>query len=187
VLLAQKCGFDEAQQTRLGYGALLHDIGKIAIPDSILLKPARLGPEEYRIVKQHCKFGYEVLSRVPRLREAATLALLHHERWDGEGYPMRLKANDIPVEARIFAVADTLDVIVSGRPYCSPRSLDEARAEITSCSGQQFDQDVVDRFLAIRDEEWHEARAAVARDCERLAPLLQKPVSSANPFPEMTH
>ncbi|MBI2816330.1 MAG: HD domain-containing protein [Acidobacteria bacterium] len=163
LLLAERCGYSSALMKHLSYGALLHDIGKIAIPDAILLKPARLTAPEFRIVQHHSIFGYQVLSRIPHLQQAARVALLHHERIDGEGYPLHLKRDSIPIEARIFAVADTFDVITAGRPYCSPRSTAEARTEIIRYSGSQFDKDVVDVFKAISDEEWIAAGEDVAK------------------------
>ena len=114
-------------------------------------------------MQQHCRFGYQVLSRLPHLEEAATLALLHHERMDGHGYPTALRGDSIPLQVRIFAVADALDAITAERPYRSPRSIAQARSEITRCSGTQFDPDIVDVFLSISDEQWSAARAEVAR------------------------
>ena len=180
MMLAKKCGYRESGMQQLSYGALLHDIGKISIPDSILLKPSRLTPEETQIVQQHTKYGYQVLSRIPHLQDAAMLALLHHERLDGSGYPMGLQGDEIPFEARMFSIVDTMDVITAGRSYCPPRSQEEARAEILRCSGTQFDKDVIDVFLTIQDEEWNAAREEVAQHYQTMLPILQKPTDKSS-------
>jgi len=146
----------------LAYGALLHDIGKIVIPDAILLKPGALEPEEVRAMQQHTTRGYQILMRIPHLRQAAMIALCHHERVDGKGYPLGLHGEEIPIEARIFAVADTLDVILSGRPYSPPRTMSEAREELVRCAGTQFDKDVVEAFLEVEEEEWTRIQDTVA-------------------------
>jgi putative nucleotidyltransferase with HDIG domain len=163
LLLAEKCGYSSALMRELRQGALLHDIGKIAVPDSILLKPGRLTPEEFRVMQRHTVYGHEILSRIPHLHRAAMVALCHHERADGRGYPQGLRADSIPLEARIFAVADTLDVITAGRPYRAARSFAEGRVEILQHAGTQFDPDVVDVFLGIGDEVWRSVRDQVAQ------------------------
>lgn len=163
LLLAEKCGYSSAWMRELRQGALLHDIGKIAVPDSILLKPGPLTPEEFRTMQQHTVYGHEILSRIPHLQRASLVALNHHERPDGRGYPQGVAGEAIPLEARIFAVADTLDVITAGRPYRAPRSLAEARVEILRYAGTQFDADVVDVFLGIGDEVWRTLREQVAQ------------------------
>ena len=162
VLLAERCGYNGARMPELAYGALLHDIGKIVIPDAILLKPGELDAEELRIMQQHTTRGYQILSRIPHLRNSAMVALCHHERFDGKGYPLGLRGEEIPIEARIFSVADTFDVIVSGRPYCPPRTMTDAREELVRCAGVQFDKDVVDALLEIAPEEWVRIQEAVA-------------------------
>lgn len=163
VLLAERCGYNGAGMPELAYGALLHDIGKIVMPDAILLNPGALEPEEMRAMQQHTTRGYQILTRIPHLRQSALIALCHHERIDGKGYPLGLRGEEIPIEARIFAVADTLDVILSGRPYCPPRSMATARKELVRCAGTQFDADVVAAFLEIPAEEWVRLQEAVAR------------------------
>lgn len=182
LLLADQCGYSSALRKELSQGALLHDIGKIVIPDSILLKPDRLTPEEHQLMRQHTVYGYEILSRIPYLKRAAMMALSHHERVDGEGYPLKLKGQDIPIEARIFAVADTLDVITAGRPYSPLRTLAEARAELVRCSGTQFDSDVVDVFQTISDEEWHSVREQVAQRFQS-SPRPFSEILAAQPIP----
>ena len=180
VLLAEACGYSGAGMPELAFGALLHDIGKLVIPDSILLKPGALEPEEMRIMQQHTTRGYQILCRIPHLRQSALIALCHHERVDGKGYPLGLRGEEIPIEARIFAVADTLDVILSGSPYCPARSMAEARAELQRCAGTQFDKDVVEVLLQTADEEWVRIQEAVA---SRLPlPDTPLPVLQGIPF-----
>ncbi len=139
-------------------GAFLHDIGKMAIPDHILRKPGPLSPEEQEVMRTHCQVGHEMLSRVPFLRGVAGIVLAHQERFDGTGYPRGLKGEEIPLGARIFAVADTLDAMTSDRPYRSALSLEEAKDEIRRCAGTQFDPLVVKAFLSIPDATWKELR-----------------------------
>ena len=162
VLLAERCGYNGAGTPELAYGALLHDIGKIVIPDAILLKTGALDPEELRTMQQHTTRGYQILTRIPHLRNSALISLCHHERVDGKGYPLGLRGEEIPIEARIFAVADSLDVILSGRPYRPPRSMAEARDELVRCAGTHFDKDVVEGFLEIAEQEWVRIQEAVA-------------------------
>ena len=184
LLLAEKCGYSSALMRELRQGALLHDIGKIAVPDSILLKPAGLTSEEFRVMQQHTVYGHEILSRIPHLQRAAMVALCHHERADGTGYPQRLAGDAIPLEARIFAVADTLDVITAGRPYRAARSFAEARVEILQNAGTQFDSDVVDVFLGIGDEVWRALREHVAqRHPSPTQPLFGSSQTLLHPFP----
>jgi hypothetical protein len=129
-------------------GALMHDVGKIGVPDAILLKPAKLTEEEWEFMRRHPAMGYRILAQVPYLRPTARIVLAHHERWDGDGYPRRLKAEDIPLGARIFAICDTYDAIISDRPYRKGQSPDAALAEILRCAGTQFDPKVVEAFEA---------------------------------------
>jgi diguanylate cyclase (GGDEF)-like protein len=131
------------------YGFLLHDVGKIGIPDQVLRKPAPLSEEERRLMQTHTVLGEQMLGEVALLQgDGLRIVRGHHERWDGRGYPDGLRASDIPLSARVFAVADALDAITSSRPYRAPRPWDEAVAEIVRCSGKQFDPDIVDEFLA---------------------------------------
>jgi len=162
LMLAEHCGYKAADMQALSYGALLHDIGKIAIPDSIILKPGPLTDEETRIMKQHPLLGYQILSRIPYLEEAAEITLRHHERIDGAGYPFGLRDDEVPLSVRIFSVADALDVILSGRTYCSARSIDAAREELLRCAGTQFDPDIVDVFLSVPRDAWFDAQTQVA-------------------------
>ncbi len=134
----------------LGHGATLHDVGKIGVPDAILRKPGPLTPDEWEVIRTHPMHGYRMLSGVRFLSSAAELVLCHHERFDGGGYPRRLKGEEIPLAARIFAVADTYDAITSERPYKAARSEAEACAEILRHSGTQFDPRVVEILLRLK-------------------------------------
>jgi putative nucleotidyltransferase with HDIG domain len=158
--IAQALKVDVSQLPEIARGAFLHDIGKMAIPDQILRKPGPLTPEEQEIMRTHCAIGHEMLSRVPFLRDVAKIVLAHQEHYDGSGYPNGLKGEDIPLGARIFAVADTLDAMTSDRPYRSALSLEQAKAEITRCSGTQFDPKVAAAFLSLPDSTWKERRAS---------------------------
>ena len=138
----------------LARAAFLHDIGKMAIPDGVLRKPGPLTDEEKEIMRTHCEIGYNMLTRIPFLRTAAEIVLSHQEFFNGAGYPRRLKGDEIPLGARIFAVADALDAMISDRPYRRALPITHAREEIRRCSGTQFDPKVVDVFLSIPDQHW---------------------------------
>jgi putative nucleotidyltransferase with HDIG domain len=137
------------QLTQINRGSYLHDIGKIGIPDAILNKPGKLTPEEADVMQTHSRIGYELVCHIPFLAPAAEIVLAHHERFDGTGYPRGLKGNDIPLGARIVAVANAFDVMVTDQPYriALSCSFDDAVAEIRRCSGTQFDPKVVAAFL----------------------------------------
>ncbi len=139
-------------------GAFLHDIGKMAIPDAILRKPGRLTPGEQMVMRDHAFNGYQMLRKIPFLQEAASIVYSHQERYDGSGYPRGLKGDQIPLGARIFAVADTFDAITSDRPYRAAQSISAARREIQKYAGRQFDPEVVKTFMSISDELWQELR-----------------------------
>lgn len=139
-------------------GAFLHDVGKMAIPDAILRKPGRLTPEEQMRMREHALLGYRMLRKIPFLHEAAQIVYSHQERYDGSGYPRGLKADQIPIGARIFAVADTFDAITSDRPYRAAQSIPAARREIQKHSGHQFDPQVVETFMSISDDFWEQLR-----------------------------
>lgn len=152
--IAKAQGYSSDELKHLARGAQLHDVGKMAVPDSILLKDGRLTAAEAAIMQRHVKVGYELVRRVRLLAPAAELVLSHHERYDGKGYPQGLIRNAIPMDARIFAVADTLDAITSDRPYRSARPLSAALEEISRASGLQFDPQVVRTFLSIPESVW---------------------------------
>jgi putative nucleotidyltransferase with HDIG domain len=158
-------------QTRIiARGAFLHDIGKMAIPDAILLKPGKLDTEEQRVMREHCARGYQILRKIPFLEEAADIVYAHQEHYDGNGYPRNLKGEEIPLGARIFAIADTVDAITSDRPYRKARSYDVARAEVEKCAGTQFDPNIVEVFLGLPDSLWEDLRSEMTRH-PRFSPL----------------
>ena len=148
---------------QIARAAFLHDIGKMAIPDQILRKPGPLTPEEREVMRTHCEIGYNMVTRIPFLKEAAEIVLSHQEYFDGTGYPRSLKGEQIPLGARIFAVADALDAMISDRPYRKALSITHARNEIQRCSGTQFDPVVVEVFLAMPDTLWNELRENMGR------------------------
>jgi ribonuclease P protein subunit RPR2 len=139
-----------ATDPELRYGFLLHDIGKIGIPDAVLLKPGPLTDEEQRQLHVHPVLGEHLVSAIPYLNGAARdVIAYHHERWDGGGYPWGLRGREIPLPARIFAVADAFDAMTTSRPYQAAREPEEARAEIAKSAGTQFDPEVVEAFLGL--------------------------------------
>jgi putative two-component system response regulator len=155
MILAEAMGVPHQQYPDIERGALLHDVGKIGIPDRILFKPGPLNAAEWEIMRQHPVIGYRMCMKVRSLQRAAQeVVLCHHERWDGKGYPQGLRGEDIPIGARIFAVADTLDAMTSDRPYRAALSLEEASAEIERCAGKQFDPQVVKAFFSIPASTW---------------------------------
>jgi putative nucleotidyltransferase with HDIG domain len=158
IAIARKMGLAKEEINVIARGAFLHDIGKMAIPDAILLKPGKLTDDEMDIMKEHCYRGYKILSRIPFLAEAAEIVYSHQERYDGLGYPRRLKGDEIPLGARIFAIADTLDAMRSDRPYRKAQSIQAARKEIELWSGRQFDPAIVKVFLEMPDNIWEDLR-----------------------------
>jgi len=142
-------------------GAFLHDIGKMAIPDAILRKPGRLSAEEQAIMREHAYLGYQILRKIPFLHEAADIVYSHQERYDGSGYPRGLRADQIPLGARIFAIADTFDAMTSDRPYRAAQSIASGRREIERHSGKQFDPEIVQVFLSLPDRIWQELRVEI--------------------------
>jgi response regulator RpfG family c-di-GMP phosphodiesterase len=146
------------QLKHLAMGAWLHDIGKLAIPDAILLKPGPLTDEERMTMQGHVRIGYDLVKRVLFLADAAEIILSHHERWDGSGYPRGLKGHDIPLNARIFAVVDTVDAMTSDRPYRSAHPFQEARNLIERQAGIHFDPQVASVFLGISTGIWEDIR-----------------------------
>ncbi len=158
ILLAKEMGTLGKDFGAISKGAMLHDIGKIGIPDSILLKPGKLTPEEWSLMRKHPEIGYNILKGIDFLESSLGVVLSHHERFDGKGYPRGLKGNDIPLEARIFSVVDTFDTMTTNRPYREAVSLERAFQEVTSCSGSQFDPDVVACFMRIPEQQWQHVR-----------------------------
>jgi putative nucleotidyltransferase with HDIG domain len=169
IALARAMGIKPAEIKVIARGAFLHDIGKMAIPDEILRKPGALTAQEQRIMREHCTQGYHILRKIPFLSEAAEIVFAHQEHFDGSGYPNGARGAEIPIGARIFAVADALDAITSDRPYRKARSFDAAREEILRCSGTQFDPAVVEVFLKIPNELWHELRSEITGQHKRFS------------------
>lgn len=139
------------------WGALLHDVGKIGVPDAILHKRSGLSEEEWVVMRRHPEIGYQILQNIPYLKPAFAIVRYHHERWDGNGYPFGLRGTEIPLHARIFALADTLDAMTTDRPYRPAQSFEAAYEEITRMSGTQFDPQIVKAFMTISKAEWRKA------------------------------
>lgn len=156
-LLAEAAGITREECVIIGKGALLHDIGKIGVSDNILLKPAKLDEEEWKVMRTHPTIGYDILSGIRYFSGAANLVLNHHERWDGTGYPKRLGGEAIPMSARVFALVDTLDAMTSDRPYRKALTFQAVLDEVVRCCGQQFDPRLVDIFLSIPKQSWEQA------------------------------
>ncbi len=161
IAIAQALGMPREQITVIARGAFLHDIGKMAIPDKILNKPGKLETDEMTIMKEHAYHGYQIVKKIPFLAEAAEIVYSHQERFDGTGYPRHLKGTEIPLGARIFSIADTLDAITSDRPYRPKQSLSAARTEIDKWSGRQFDPEIVKVFLQMPDKIWEDLRKEI--------------------------
>lgn len=168
--IARAMGWPDKQLESLARGAYLHDIGKLGIPDGILLKPGPLTEGERKFMQQHVQIGFDFVKDIPFLADAAEIILMHHERFDGKGYPRGLKGEEILPGARIFAVADTLDAITSDRPYRHASSFESARDTIRRLSGSQFDPQVVQEFLNIREDIW----PTIARNQRLVAGLSHK-------------
>lgn len=148
LVLARRFTADEALLQQVYWGALLHDLGKIGIPDAILLKHGSLTREEWQIMRTHPDIGYRILSAVPFMATAAGIVLAHEERFDGTGYPKGLRGEEIPLWARLFAIIDTLDAMTSDRPYRKGLSFETAQKEILRMAGTQFDPAAVEAFVA---------------------------------------
>jgi len=156
--IARECGVLEADMTDLAHGTLLHDIGKIGIPDAILLKPGPLTQEEWTVMRRHPEIGKRLIESIPFLRGAVPIVYCHHEKWDGSGYPRGLKGEEIPLGARIFAVVDALDAMTFDRPYSKAISFEAARIEIKRCAGSHFDPQVVEAFFRVPEALLEEIR-----------------------------
>ena len=155
---AREHGVPEADLTDLAHGVLLHDIGKIGIPDAILLKPGPLTPEEWQIMRRHPEIGKALIEKIPFLRGAVPIVYAHHEKWDGSGYPRGLRGADIPLGARIFMVVDAFDAMTFDRPYSVAKPFDLAKAEIKRCAGTHFDPAVVESFFRVPEPLLEEIR-----------------------------
>jgi response regulator RpfG family c-di-GMP phosphodiesterase len=149
IATATEHGVPEGDLVDLAHGVLLHDIGKIGIPDAILLKPGPLTPEEWTIMRRHPDIGRRLIENIPFLKGAVPIVACHHERWDGTGYPRGLRGVEIPLGARIFAVVDAFDAMTFDRPYSKAIAFDAAKAEIKRCAGSHFDPEVVGSFFRV--------------------------------------
>lgn len=147
LLLARHHFRDTEALREIYWGSLLHDIGKIGVPDAILLKPNSLTPPEWEVMRRHPAFGADILSKLPVFRQAAEIVLCHEERFDGSGYPRNLKGDTIPLAARLFAVIDTLDAMTFDRPYRKALPFDAAKEEIVRMAGIQFDPIAVETLV----------------------------------------
>jgi response regulator RpfG family c-di-GMP phosphodiesterase len=156
--LGRMMGLSGHELVTLEQGVFLHDIGKIHMPDSVLLKPGLLSDTERLVMQQHPAIGYEMLRHNPLLTAAAEIVLTHHERYNGSGYPMGLKGDDIPLGARICAITDTFDALTSIRPYRTPMSFEDACRYIHSERGRHFDPHIADTFTALPPSHWQEVR-----------------------------
>ncbi|HWC26578.1 MAG TPA: HD domain-containing phosphohydrolase [Solirubrobacteraceae bacterium] len=159
--LADAYGMRLGDQPEIEFGFLLHDAGKVAVPDAILFKPGRLTNAERLIIEQHPVTGSEIVRDIEFLGAARDVIRHHHERWDGTGYPDRLAGEEIPLSARIFAVADTLDALTTNRPYRRASTIAQARAIILQAGGTHFDPEVVEAFQRLSDEEIERIRLQI--------------------------
>lgn len=152
--MAEQMGLSSSFVTRIQFAAPLHDLGKIGIPDKILLKPEKLTNEEWKIMKKHSKIGYDIMSKSSSgiIKLASNIALSHHERWDGSGYPQRLKAEEIPLSSLIVAIADSFDAMASKRPYKEAIPLQDVYGEIVANSGKLYSPRVVKAFISLKEE-----------------------------------
>jgi HD-GYP domain-containing protein (c-di-GMP phosphodiesterase class II) len=161
IALAEAAGIDIELLPGIEFGFLLHDVGKVAVPDAILFKPGSLSDDEFAMIATHPVIGSEILRDVDFLGDGKLVVRHHHERWDGRGYPDRLSGDDIPLAARVFAVADALDALTTDRPYRRATRFSRAREEIRAHSGSQFDPEVIAAFDTISDSSLIAIRDAV--------------------------
>ena len=160
VRIGRELGMEESGLEDIEVAALLHDAGKVGVPDAILRKPGPLDPEEWRVMRMHPEFSWAVLRLVPGLERASLYALHHHEKFDGSGYPSRLKGEEIPIGARIVSVIDAFDAMVASRPYKEGLPIEEALRRLTVDSGRHFDPVVVQHFVPIASSEMQSVFAA---------------------------
>ena len=150
--VAERMNWDKAELDQIRYAALLHDVGKLGVPDSILLKPSGLSPEEFQLIQTHVTIGRDLILRVPAMEYIAPIVYHHHEHWDGGGYPEGLSGENIPLGARIVGVVDALDAMTTKRPYREPMTLLAATLELQHCAGKQFDPGVVASIVQVLEE-----------------------------------
>ena len=159
--IAAAAGMNLTDKPQIEFGFLLHDVGKVAVPDAILFKPGPLTPEERAIIELHPVTGSEIVRDIDFLGEARDVIRSHHERWDGTGYPDRLAGTGIPLSARVFAVADTLDALTTNRPYRRASSFVKARAIIVRDSGGHFDPDIIAAYESLPDSALEDTRRKI--------------------------
>jgi putative nucleotidyltransferase with HDIG domain len=169
IAIARAMGLAGDQIRIIARGAFLHDIGKLTIPDAILLKPGKLTADEIATMHEHCYKGYQIVKKIPFLQDACDIIYSHQERWDGTGYPRGLKGQEIPLGARLVAVANTVDAITFDRPYRSRQSYAAARKEIEVWSGRQFDPEVVKVFLGMPENIWEDLRKQIGNQAQHFA------------------
>ena len=178
--VARRIGLASTDVSRITVGAMLHDVGKIGVPDAILAKEGSLSSEEWECIRQHPVLGRQIMEQAPELTDVVPLVLHHQERWDGTGYPQHLRGEDIPLGARIIAAADAYHAIRSDRPYRSGRTHREAMRELRRCSGGQFDPQVVEALLNILDTD-EELRAMLPPDSDFVLPADAQAAPKALP------
>ena len=182
--LGREYGLNNQEMKALEFGSLLHDIGKIGVPDAILRKPAKLTDEEWIRMREHPLHGQQILRGIKFLEGAARVVAQHHEKWDGSGYPLGLKAEEIDICARIFSVADAFDAITSDRVYRQGRSYEAAAKELDEWIGRQFDPKVVEAFHRVPPEDWAElrrqslVRKPAAPDWQHLASAIESQLNA---------
>jgi putative two-component system response regulator len=174
ILVAEAMGVVEPDLSEIRRGALLHDVGKIGVPDAILRKPGKLDAAEWVEMKRHPEMGFRMLQHVDFLQSALPIVLSHQERWDGSGYPRGLREERIPLGARIFAVVDTFDAMTSDRPYRKALSIDAALEEVERFAGSQFDPAVARAFLSIDPHAWREIRQRVHAEVMAIEDQVRK-------------
>jgi putative nucleotidyltransferase with HDIG domain len=173
VYLGTECGFLNSKELKdLKWGAYLHDIGKIGVPENVLLKRSALSEEEMKIVKKHPSMGFNMLANIDFLSRAAWVVLYHHEKYDGSGYPFGLKGEEIPLTARIFSIIDAMDAITSDRPYRRSLSFDSVVKELKKLAGKHFDPEIVKVFLRIPESSWLTAMPRLSWSAGPASPVL---------------
>jgi cyclic di-GMP phosphodiesterase len=183
--LGREYGLDSHRTKALEFGSLLHDIGKIGVPDSVLRKPAKLTDDEWVLMRQHPVHGQQILRGIEFLEGAAKVVAQHHEKWDGSGYPLGLTGEDIDVCARIFSVADAFDAMTSDRVYRKGKPYEVAAQELDDWAGRQFDPKVVEAFHRVPKEDWEElhARSLIKKedplDVRRMIEMLESQLETA--------
>lgn len=184
IALARSMGIPVEKIRIIARGAFLHDIGKLAIPDAVLRKPGALTEAEIEIMRKHAYCGYQMLKKIPFLSEAAEIVYAHQELYDGSGYPRGLKGDEVPLGARIFAVADALDAMTSSHPHRATQTIQSAREEIRRLSGSQFDPAIVDIFLQMPAKVWEDLRNEINSQIDRFSyPIKSSGIAPAPTAP----